>query len=126
MAEHSRPVVLADDEPAVRKVACRLLKDLGYAVVECAHGGEAVETLGRLKGQARLLLTDLTMPVMSGAELVNFVRTRWPAVPVICMSGYPADLAELQTRLQHPCDVLVKPFEYETFARTVRAAAGTP
>ena len=83
----SDPVILVvDDEPLVCRVTVRVLTDAGFRVLE-AHDGE--EALGLLTavGVLALVVSDLTMPGMTGLELEATVRERWPTVPVLLVSG---------------------------------------
>ena len=77
-----------DDEPAVRAVAGRLLQDLGYRVLEAAHGPQALSIAKEYDGPIHLLLTDVVMPNMSGRELAFQLAPRRPEMKVMYMSGH--------------------------------------
>ena len=81
-------VVLAEDEDAVRLSVQRLLERAGHTVLAVPDGGAALRLLLERDGRADLLLTDATMPVLGGRELARRVAERWPALPVVLMSGY--------------------------------------
>ncbi len=81
-------ILLAEDEPGVRKYVHQALERYGYTVLDAANGREALacaETCGR---PIHLLLTDCVMPEMGGAELAAAFQSRNPGTPVLCMSGY--------------------------------------
>jgi PAS domain S-box-containing protein len=91
-----RPTVLvADDAEIMRKLIEVILSGAGYRVLVAASGGEALEIWDREGDSVALLLTDATMPGMSGAELIARLRERRADLPIVCTSGYRGrDLAE--------------------------------
>jgi signal transduction histidine kinase/ActR/RegA family two-component response regulator len=86
-----RPILLVDDDPAVRDTTAELLRTLGYAVIQAGGGRGALECL-RTAPEIALLLTDVVMPDMNGPALAEAARTMRPGLPVVFMSGY-SDLA---------------------------------
>ncbi len=118
-------VLVVDDEPAVRRVAARSLERGGYRVLEAEDGGAALALVER-EGPPTLLLTDLTMPGIGGVELARLVRERWPAVPILFMSGYPAEELQRQGGAAAARDLIEKPFApAELTARVTAALART-
>ena len=103
-------VLVVDDEAAVRAVVARSLERGGFRVLQAANGNEALERIDPLAPPA-LVLTDLMMPGLGGAELADRLWERWPVLPIIFMSAYSAE--ELQRHgsvggqgalIQKPCD----------------------
>jgi CheY-like chemotaxis protein len=85
-------VLVVEDEELLRVVLCRQLMNAGYAAVEARDGREALKLLRGERAFA-LVLTDMIMPVMDGAELVLEIRRRWPELRILAMSAYtPAEL----------------------------------
>jgi CheY-like chemotaxis protein len=79
-------VLLIDDEDIVRASTADMLSDLGYAVVETTSAEEALTLIeGGLVPD--VVITDHLMPGMTGTDLACAVRTRWPAMPVLVISG---------------------------------------
>lgn len=78
-------ILVVDDEPAVRETLGMLLESVGYGVVMAANGVSAVSQLSRAVPD--LIVTDLNMPEMSGIELISHVRSRYPAMLIVAMSG---------------------------------------
>jgi PAS domain S-box-containing protein len=108
-------VLVAEDEPAVRRVTAARLRDLGYRVLEAADGPSALSELER-HAEVALLLTDMVMPGgMTGAA-----RARRPGLAVVVASGYaaPENLAELPEGTAW----LRKPYAAADLARTLRRA----
>lgn len=86
MKNISRATILfVDDDPCMREVMAMILTEEGYEVSTAADGFDA---LAQLRGFVPdLLISDLQMPRMSGAEFLSVVRHRFPAIPVIAISG---------------------------------------
>jgi CheY-like chemotaxis protein len=105
-------VLLADDDVLVRYTLHRILTDAGHEVTEAGHGGAARELLA--SDPPDVLLLDLVMPVMSGYELLRWLRTAQPqrTTAVIVLSAYIEDANALRA---HPNVVaaLQKPIDLE-------------
>jgi CheY-like chemotaxis protein len=85
----SARVLLADDDPLVRKLISGYLVAAGYVVRTAVDG---LDALGKLRtGLPDLIISDLIMPRMSGIELLEVVRRRFPQIPVIVISAVAAD-----------------------------------
>ncbi|MFQ5415655.1 MAG: PAS domain S-box protein [Myxococcota bacterium] len=80
-------VLLADDEPAVRRLVHRKLTRARYKVVTAADGAEALEAAERCETEIDALLTDVVMPKLNGAELARRLRRSRPGLKVLFMSG---------------------------------------
>ena len=82
-------VLLVDDEPLIRKLISGYLVAAGYVVRVAVDG---LDALGKLRaGPPDLIISDLNMPRMSGVELLEVVRKRFPQIPVIVISAVAAD-----------------------------------
>jgi CheY-like chemotaxis protein len=82
-----RVVLVVDDEEIVRDVAARILADAGFRVLKARSGAEVVTLLATLEGGVHLVLSDIRTPEMTGIELAALVAQKWPALPVLLMSG---------------------------------------
>ena len=114
--EAGRTVLVVDDEPAVRALACETLQLLGYRVLEAESGAAALEIMQAVRPD--IMLFDYAMPVMNGAELARLARQRWPDAPIVFASGY-ADTAQVEAALGGEAVILRKPFNMETLAQTI-------
>ncbi len=111
-------VLIVDDDDAVRRSTCRIVRQWGGDVEEADSGPTALEQIGRA-GPPALVICDLSMPGMNGDELAAQIRESWPAVRVVVISGYvPPLVHERLARLG--IDVVLKPFTKEA----LRAALG--
>jgi CheY-like chemotaxis protein len=117
-----QPVLLVEDNTSVRGTFERLLTRLGYEVVAAASAEEAEEAAATKA--FRLLLTDMSLPGRSGAELAERMRRSRPEIRVILMSGYVADDEVRHQAANGPLRFLHKPVNLETLAHEVHAALG--
>jgi PAS domain S-box-containing protein len=116
-------VLLAEDEPAVRSLAARVLRDCGYTVLEAADGAEAVRVAQSYAPQLiHLLLSDVVMPHIGGPEAADQVRAAHPAIRVLFMSGYTGFDTAPHAVAAHAEPIIQKPFSPTDLARAVRAA----
>ena len=80
-------ILLVDDDDAVRQVVADMLRELRYEVLESGSAGAAFDILESNRA-IDLLLLDFAMPGMSGAEVARRVRTRYPRLPILFVTGY--------------------------------------
>jgi two-component system, cell cycle sensor histidine kinase and response regulator CckA len=100
-------ILLAEDEPLLRELGETILTQAGYKVVSAPSPDMLQSFVAGYNGKIDLLLTDVVMPGISGPELVKVVKTRWPEVRVLYMSGYADDEIE---DLDRDAGFLQKPF----------------
>ena len=87
-ARGSETILLVEDEPAVRRLARRILEKAGYRVIEAATGLEALSILQQGDDHVDLLLTDVVMPNMNGLELSKQIREKKTDVPIVMCTGF--------------------------------------
>ena len=108
-------ILLVEDEPAVRHLFAQALMREGYQVYEARNGEEALKVFDEHGDIISLLLTDLRMPYMGGAELATQLKARRSTLKLICVSGYPgAGETEMAS------DFLAKPFSRDALLAKVR------
>lgn len=108
-------ILLVEDKPAVRKLFAVALTRAGYRVYEARNGMEALKLFDELGEAVDLLLTDMRMPYMGGAELAHQLRARRLTLKLICISGYPGAMDE-----DLAADFLAKPFSRDDLLNKVR------
>jgi len=113
-------ILLAEDDPAVRSLATRVLEGSGYTVIAARDGQQAVEQLQRHGDRIDLLVVDVVMPGKNGREVVEQARRSHPGVRVIFTSGYPSDMLQVKTVLEEGLSFLPKPASPRDLLRTVR------
>ena len=105
----SRLALVVDDEPMVRAVTTRILRQMGLSVIGASDGAEALAVFAARRDEITLVVLDMSMPVMGGAECLGELR-QTSRVPVVIISGF-ASAAETQTMLGQGNTVfLEKPF----------------
>jgi CheY-like chemotaxis protein len=102
-------VLVVDDEPGVRHLACAMLRRSGFTVLEASDGLEGERIAAEHDGEIDVLLTDIVMPGMRGPELAARLRGARPMLRVVYMSGYP-DTAPLEDVERGEAVFLAKPF----------------
>jgi CheY-like chemotaxis protein len=105
--------LVVDDEELVRSSTADMLNDLGYDTVEAASAEDALQVLGQQR--VDLLVTDHLMPGMTGTELAQATRQRFPLLKVLIVSGY-ADAEGLDPSYTR----LTKPFRQSELAAALR------
>jgi PAS domain S-box-containing protein len=119
--DQNTTILLVDDDPLVLATTASMLRDRGYVVSEATSGAEALRLLAPDGGSVSLLITDVAMPGMTGAELVEQARRVRPDMPVLFITGYAA--SELLPANGEQ-EVLGKPFRdtdlFVTVARAMR------
>lgn len=113
-------VLIVEDDERVRTFSREAFAELGFRVIEAPNGEEALQALEAHRDVA-LLLTDLVMPGMSGAQLAKLARERFPSLKIICTTGFEKELGEGRRSLPAGAMVLAKPFDVERLAEFVRA-----
>jgi two-component system, cell cycle sensor histidine kinase and response regulator CckA len=108
-------ILLVEDEPAVRQLFMLALTRAGYRVFEARNGQEALKMFDEHGDSIDLLLTDLRMPYMGGAELAQHLRARRKSLKLIAISGYAGP-----TEHELDADFLAKPFSREDLLAKVR------
>ena len=113
-------VLAVDDDPLVLMTIAAMLEDLGCDVVEASSAEQALDVLAQQKVQ--LVLTDQAMPHMTGSQLAEVIRHRYPALPVILATGYADKLSGAAGRLPR----LGKPFDQATLAQRITSVMNHP
>jgi len=113
-------VLVVDDEDSLRRAFVRLLTRKGHSVLEARRGSEALDILDQR--DVDVVLSDITMPDMSGVELLREVRARKPNVPVILMTGAPHLETAMKAVEYGALEYLVKPIETARLEASVSRA----
>ena len=116
----SERVMVVEDDKSVRKITVRILQGLGYTVIEACNGEEAIEKIMENDIQIDLILTDLIMPGIGGAELKQKLREKCPGLKVLYMSGYTSDIISHHGIADKDSVYLKKPFLPKDLAQKVR------
>jgi PAS domain S-box-containing protein len=114
-------ILVAEDEPTVRKLAARILQRAGYNVLTAENGAEALRISDQHEGTIHLLISDLVMPQISGGDLFRRLSASRPQLRVLYVSGYTDPSLVEEGLLDAGEEFLQKPFTVEGLERKVRA-----
>ncbi|MCA9676323.1 MAG: sigma-54-dependent Fis family transcriptional regulator, partial [Myxococcales bacterium] len=109
MSERAR-ILVADDEPNLRRVLSAMLRREGHEVVQATDGAEALELMG---GDVDVVITDLRMPRVDGMEVLRHAARSTPHVPVIMITAYGSVGQAVEAIKAGAFDYIEKPFEQD-------------
>jgi signal transduction histidine kinase/CheY-like chemotaxis protein len=116
----SETILVVEDEADVRILTARILRELGYTVLEASNGEEVLSIYEEWKTPIDLVLTDVVMPKMSAGELTKRLKSKNPGVKILYMSGYTENTIVHKGILEREKDYIPKPFGKSDLARKVR------
>lgn len=117
-------LMLVDDHPGMARVSARLLETLGYRTTVFDDPREALKAFSASPDGFDAVLTDLSMPQMSGEDFTSSLRQLRPQVPVIVSSGMASELDEETRQRLGIAAVLVKPWRLEEAVAALQRALG--
>jgi CheY-like chemotaxis protein len=115
----SRVVLVADDEPLVRRTALNALRRYGYTAIEAENGEQVLRLVREMRREISLVLLDLTMPVMGGEETFPLLHQMCPDLPVLISSGFDEAEAESRFAGQGIAGFIKKPYTGRDLAAAV-------
>lgn len=116
-------VLVVDDDEQIRETVQEILELLGYCVDVASSGEECLSVLEH-RGLPNLVILDLTMPGLSGVELLPILRSTYPDLPVVLETGR-LDSVTTDLLAKYPeVSPLKKPFTYEQLREEVETVAG--
>src|SRR3954470_23540445 len=119
-------ILVLEDDISVRHISVRVLRGLGYDVLEAANGDDAQRLIGRTNNKKiDLLLTDMVMPQMSGRRFADWMNKTSPGTKVVFISGYLEESLHPGDRRDQEMFFLPKPFNPEQLATKIREALDT-
>ncbi|WP_279357808.1 response regulator [Methylobacterium indicum] len=113
-----RVVLVVDDDSAVRDITTTRLGEAGYAIREAGSGLAAIQAL-EADPAVDLAVLDFAMPGMNGVEVATVIRSRWPAIQILFVTGYADHTALSQVDVGGDDRVVQKPFRGEDLERKV-------
>lgn len=113
-------ILIVDDEPEVSQAGARILERLGYRTTAFTQSKVALEEFRRDPTSFSAVLSDLTMPELTGADFVKELLALRPNLPVLIATGYMRSLDVENARALGVQDFLQKPFTIESLATTLR------
>jgi PAS domain S-box-containing protein len=121
-AGHGELILVVDDEAAIRDLAGTILENYGYRVLVAADGTEAINVYLKHRGEIRLVVTDVDMPMMDGAQMIQRLADLNPDVRVVSASGSIETETGKDGKLSGPVRALLqKPFSPARLLQTVKS-----
>jgi PAS domain S-box-containing protein len=121
MGDHER-VLFIDDEQALVELGEKMLEHLGYEVTVRTSSIEALELFRNQPDRFDLIITDFTMPNMTGDKLAQEVMRLRPGLPVILCTGFSERISEMKAKALGIQEFVMKPFDLNDLAQTIRRA----
>jgi PAS domain S-box-containing protein len=119
-------ILVVDDEEVIAEMMQKILEGLGYQVTACIDSRQALEQFEALPAGFDLVLTDMTMPHLTGAELAQRLLARRPDLPVILCTGFSEIINEEKAKLLGIRRLLMKPVLRDELARVLRRVFDQP
>jgi len=113
-------LLLVEDEPDLVEMAKKILESLGYQVTSCVNGEEALQLFCEYPQKFDLIITDQTMPGMTGAELATEVKRTGSTVPIILCTGYSSRISEENWARYGVDAFIMKPFRRSDIALLIK------
>lgn len=117
-------ILLTEDEPTILNITKMMLERLGYTVLAAETPGRAIELATEYGSSIRLLMTDVVMPEMNGRDLALKIKTLYPEIRCLFMSGYTSDVISHHGVLDKGVHFIQKPFSINDIAPIIRESLG--
>ena len=117
-------ILLVDDEASIVQMEKNMLKELGYHVTATTSSAELLEIFTNRPDDFDLIITDMSMPKMNGAELARKLMVIRPDIPIILCSGFSDNMNEEKAKSIGLKSFLLKPVAVEVLSHTIRNALG--
>lgn len=113
-------ILFVDDEPSLVDVAQTIMGSLGYEVTAMTNGAEALELFMADPMRFDAVVTDFTMPQITGAELAREILRRRPEIPVILCTGFTERMDDVKAKDMGIAEFVMKPLDLKTLSRLIR------
>ncbi|HTN44445.1 MAG TPA: PAS domain S-box protein [Nitrospiria bacterium] len=119
-------VLFVDDEAPIRRLGQTILEHKGFTVLLAKDGEEAIDVFRRERGRIKLVVLDLTMPRVSGQEVLKQLLRLDPTMRFLISSGHQTPVASSELLQRGLIDLIPKPYNPEELARSVRKLLDAP
>ncbi|MFT5697646.1 MAG: PAS domain S-box-containing protein [Desulforhopalus sp.] len=120
LAKGKEKILLVDDEKQVVNLECQMLEQLGYVVVSQTSSLKALELFSAAQDSFDLIITDMTMPEMTGYQLAERLKKIRPDIPIILCSGYNEYISEEKTKKIGINAFILKPITMIDLSKIIR------
>lgn len=119
LAKVTHKILLVDDEKAVLDVTTRMLETLGYKVTATSSSLNALDLFSTDPDQFDLVMTDVTMPNITGDKLAKMIMEIRSGMPIILFSGYSNDITEEKAKEMGIRKFLMKPLNLKELSKAI-------
>ncbi len=113
-------IMVIDDDERIRKILTLQLEKAGYNVITVANGSDALELIGQV--DVDVVITDIRMPDITGDKILKYIKSHFPTIPVIMLTGVVDVETAVNIMKSGAYDYLVKPVKREELLVTVHRA----
>jgi PAS domain S-box-containing protein len=113
-------ILFVDDEPMLVDISKRILESLGYRVTVCTASNEALTIFKKEPLAFDAVITDYTMPQMTGIELAQEIMAIRPDIPILLCTGCTENITQQKARSIGICEFIMKPLKINNLASTLR------
>jgi PAS domain S-box-containing protein len=124
LSDKHEHILVVDDEPQIAAMLNQLLTSMGYRITAMTDSVQAWEFFRSVPESVNLVITDMTMPDMTGLELAARLKAIRPDIPIILCSGFSESFTEKELKAVGICEFLTKPIIRGDLLRSIRAAIG--
>ncbi len=120
-SRNQETLLLVDDEPLLLHSTKKVLNELGYTVIKATNGAQGLKCFNRHQDSIAAIITDVTMPEMSGVEMFRHIRTINSQIPGIFITGYDQGQIELTADEQVNTLILSKPVQISALSQHIES-----
>ena len=113
-------ILFVDDDESITELYKKMLEKLGYKITALSSSPDTLKTFQENPSSFDLVITDMTMPKMTGAELAQKILAIRPSIPVVLCSGYSEVINEEKAKSIGIRDYVMKPVNNQDLATTIR------
>jgi PAS domain S-box-containing protein len=113
-------ILLVEDDGALAEAEKKLLEELGYSVTIMSNGLEALEIFKKVPGRFDLVITDYSMPKMTGVQLITQIRAVNTDIPIMICTGFSKVISKAKARSLGVGNIIMKPIELGKIAKSIR------
>jgi len=119
-------ILFIEDEPGVRELSTKALRDYGYEVIEAKNAGEAREIFEKQKDDFQLVICDIILPDKSGIELMENILSLHPNVKILFISGYADHRSHWTDVIKKGMPFLQKPYSLVDLLKMIKEVVESP
>lgn len=116
-----KSIMIIDDELEIVNTLSQYLHLLGYQTVRCSESELAIKTFTENIDHIGLVITDLTMPNLTGDQIIREIKKHSPHIPVFLCSGYNPGFTLEEIKHLGALEFIQKPFEYKKLAQLIKS-----